>query len=73
MLKQQNVRIQETRKNEGQVNGQLVDSTEVVMTLATQGVDNTAVSIRVGKIPDQAAAENLQRALAKRLDVNLPL
>jgi hypothetical protein len=66
--------IEQSRKEgEGTIKGRRADGKDVTADLSVQGTENTKVSIRVGLIPDRGAAENLQRTLAHRTKVSLPL
>jgi hypothetical protein len=75
MLEDQQVGIVETSREEGKgtIKGKTVDAKDVTVNLSVQGTENTSVAIRVGLVPDRQAAEDLQRALAHRVGVELPL
>lgn len=75
LFKNQQIGIIEQSRNEGEgtIKGRRADGKDVTADLSVQGTQNTKVSIRVGLIPDRTAAENLQRALARRVNVSLPL
>lgn len=75
LFKNQQIGIIEQSRNEGEgtIKGRRADGKNVTADLSVQGTQNTKVSIRVGLIPDRTAAENLQRALARRVNVSLPL
>ena len=75
LFKNQQIGIIEQSREEGEgtIKGRRAGGKDVTADLSVRGTQNTKVSIRVGLIPDRAAAENLQRALARRVNVNLPL
>lgn len=75
LFKNQQIGIIEQSRNEGEgtIKGRRADGKDVTADLSVQGTQNTKVSIRVGLIPGRTAAENLQRALARRVNVSLPL
>ncbi len=51
----------------------LPDGKDVSTELSVQGYEDTKVAIRAGLSPDRTAAENLQRMLARRVNVSLSL
>lgn len=74
MLEQENVGITKKSRTEGQgtIKGRTVGDKDVTVDLSVRGAKSTGVNIRVGLIPDEAAAERLQRTLARRVGVTLP-
>ena len=71
LLEQENIGIIEKSRQEGKgtIKGKTVDNRDVTVDLAVRGTRSTRVNIRVGLVPDEDAAERLQRALARRVDV----
>jgi Protein of unknown function (DUF3568) len=74
MVEAQGVAVKEQYRENGNatIKGLLADGKDVTVSLDAEGPEVTNVAIRVGTVPDQEAAENLQRALARRLGVKLP-
>lgn len=74
MLPEQDVGIRDKYRSTGQgkIEGVRSDDKSVNIELEVLGAEQTRVSIRVGTIPDRAAAEGLHRALARRLNAQLP-
>jgi hypothetical protein len=73
LLKEQQIGVieQSRKEGEGTIKARRADSTNVAVDLSVQGTQNTKVAIRIGLIPERTAAETLQRALARRVKVNL--
>jgi hypothetical protein len=65
---------EQSRENgKGTIKGKLTGGKDVTVNLAAENPQVTNVSIRVGVVPDREAAEDLQRALARRVGVKLPI
>jgi hypothetical protein len=75
MVKAKGVDVAEqSRENgKGTIKGKLAGGKDVTVNLAAENPQVTNVSIRVGVVPDREAAEDLQRALARRVGVKLPI
>ncbi len=75
LLEQENVGITEKSREEGKgsIKGKTVGDKDVTVDLSVRGARNTEVDIRVGLVPDEAAAERLQRALTSRVGVTFPV
>jgi hypothetical protein len=75
MVKAQGVSVTEQSREDGKgtITGKMADGKDVTVSLDAENPDVTAVSIRVGTIPDRKTAEDLQRALARRVGVRLSI